>query len=93
MQRIQRQLPSTLTEKKCNLNMLMHTYIHLASMVESFCFFPLPQTSPYIHLCMCYCGEICQVNYHDVLMIQDEVTKLYRLSSNGMPTLQHWYNP
>lgn len=93
MQRIQRQLPSTLTEKKCNLNMLMHTYIHLASMVESFCFFPLPQTSPYIHLCMCYCGKICQVNYHDVLMIQDEVTKLYRLSSNGMPTLQHWCNP
>lgn len=28
MQRIQRQLPSTLTEKKRNLNMLMHTYIH-----------------------------------------------------------------
>lgn len=46
MQRIQRQLPSTLTEKKCNLTMLMHTYIHLASMVESFCFFPLAPNQP-----------------------------------------------
>lgn len=51
MQRIQRQLPSTLTEKKRNLNMLIHTYTWRAWQ-NHFVFFPCPKPA-LISICVC----------------------------------------